>query len=203
MDAKPLWTWIPLATAVGVAQSILPLFGNNLSEIRIKWPNDVWITSARGSSETWGKAGGILCEALGSGSDSFVVVGIGLNCTTLPESLDLNAQSLSIALHSPIFADEIRMPVLNSVLRSLDTLSHVGSLAIHEAYLPFAALPEGKMVQWLARSGSEIRTGKVKGLGELGELLVRETGSEEVVGLYAEDVRLVGMGSLGEKLPLR
>jgi len=49
--------------------------------VRVKWPNDVWLRT----SEKIGKLCGILVEGRTQGDDVQIILGIGLNKTTIPE----------------------------------------------------------------------------------------------------------------------
>ena len=65
----PALTALPLATGVATAEALAEL---NLADLRLKWPNDLWIGEA--------KLGGILIEQRGeSGGACRVVIGLGLN----------------------------------------------------------------------------------------------------------------------------
>src|SRR5690242_4380636 len=68
--------WIPLLTGVALLEAVRRVAS---VETALKWPNDLLI----GPAEQPGKAAGILAEASGE----VVVVGIGLNVTTLAEEL--------------------------------------------------------------------------------------------------------------------
>src|SRR5689334_9561043 len=61
VEPPRLWTWVPLATAVGIASALRARFTG--LDLRIKWPNDLWIGRA--------KTGGILCEGIGSAQGTF------------------------------------------------------------------------------------------------------------------------------------
>jgi BirA family biotin operon repressor/biotin-[acetyl-CoA-carboxylase] ligase len=171
------WTWVPLLTAIAIAEAIRQ--AEPSLDTRIKWPNDLWIGRA--------KLGGILCEAIASKMDSFIVIGIGLNCAGSPKGLDQDTISLSEARGSPIIADDIRPAVLESLRARLERLRSAPERLIEELkrdYARLAALAPGTAITW-----SQGRQGKVLGLGESGELKVLTSeGAEE--RLLAEDVRI-------------
>lgn len=62
------WSGLSLAVGVGVAESLHP-------DIRLKWPNDLWLNDAGGER----KLGGILIETASVGALRYVVIGMGLN----------------------------------------------------------------------------------------------------------------------------
>jgi len=174
-----IWTWVPLASAVGIAEGIRKLHPS--LDLRIKWPNDLWISGS--------KSGGILCEGIGSSQGTFIVIGIGLNCVGSPDraAVDQDVTSLSEALGHEVRADDVRMEVIQGVQASLEQLILAGPDEIARRYEAFPALLPGTEITWGAQS--EHKHGKVLGLGLAGELKVLlETGAEE--SLYAEDVKV-------------
>lgn len=66
--APPDWSGLSLAVGSSVADSLHP-------DIRLKWPNDLWLT-APGADR---KLGGILIETAAVAEQRMVVVGVGLN----------------------------------------------------------------------------------------------------------------------------
>jgi BirA family biotin operon repressor/biotin-[acetyl-CoA-carboxylase] ligase len=63
------WSGLSLAVGLSLAESLHP-------DIRLKWPNDLWLEDR--------KLGGILVEAATMGGRSHVVVGVGLNIQAQP-----------------------------------------------------------------------------------------------------------------------
>ncbi len=175
------WSWVPMATAVAVAECLREF--NPKLEVQIKWPNDLWLGGS--------KLGGILCEATGTRSDSFIVIGLGLNCVRAPGGLDQATTSLTEFLSSKssrveVTADEIRMPLVSAILETLSELQSKGSGALLERYNRHAALKQGTSIEWI--TDGQFHTGIVEGVGISGELLVRENGV--LAKLYAEDVKV-------------
>jgi len=68
--AGPLEALSGLSLATGLAVARV-LKGAGVSEVGLKWPNDVWWQGR--------KLGGILLESGGSAGDFYVVAGVGLN----------------------------------------------------------------------------------------------------------------------------
>jgi BirA family biotin operon repressor/biotin-[acetyl-CoA-carboxylase] ligase len=170
-----------MATAIAIAETLREF--NPKLDVKIKWPNDLWIEGA--------KLGGILCEATGTKSSSFIVIGIGLNCVRAPEGLDQKATSLTEFLSSrgqriEVTADEIRQPLISAVLEIMGDLQARGSAALLERYNAHAALASGTAIEWV--SDGCTHAGVVDGVGPSGELLVRENGV--ALKLYAEDVKV-------------
>lgn len=164
-----LWTWVPLATAVGIVSCLRQeLPGHDLA---IKWPNDIFMNGL--------KAGGVLCEGCGSGSSAYIVVGIGLNCADVPTHLDRPATSLGLSV------DLIRPKIIEAVLEALFTLEKLGPKRLQDRYNELSFLKMGDPIEW---DTSPFR-GKLLGLGPSGELqVILEVG--QALSLYAEDVRV-------------
>lgn len=62
------WSGLSLAVGASVASSLH-------ADIRLKWPNDLWLSGAAGDA----KLGGILIETAAVGEQRVAVVGVGLN----------------------------------------------------------------------------------------------------------------------------
>lgn len=154
---KQLWTWVPLATGISIAETL---------DLQIKWPNDLLKNGK--------KIGGILCESsYGTGSNPFIVAGIGLNCSAAPANLDQPTESLNRP------AEEVLQQILKPLLESID------SAQIDTLKTRFAARSTFKIGTTITWSN---KIGRYKGLGESGELLVESEGT--IISLFAEDVHL-------------
>ncbi len=163
-------SWIPLAVAVGcveAAEQARPGI-----DVRLKWPNDLWLDG--------GKVGGILCEGVGGPSGSFVVAGIGINCAGSPDGLDQPTTSLGCSV------DLLRPRVVDLALKWVARLSDEGPGPISRFYEDRAALGRGAPISWGPPSARV--EGRVLGLGPFGDLRV-ESNSREI-SLFAEDVKL-------------
>jgi BirA family biotin operon repressor/biotin-[acetyl-CoA-carboxylase] ligase len=162
------WPWVPLTVAVGAARFLREY--NPSLDIRLKWPNDLWINGS--------KLGGILCEAVGGPRGSYIVAGIGVNCRVAPEGLDQRTVSLGCE------ADEVRAGVLAAILEEINELLGAGPSRVLESFQLWQALAPGTWIEW----ADGTRCGQVQGLGPSGELRVLINGAEE--RLYAEDVKI-------------
>jgi len=173
--SKDHWTWIPMATAIAIAKAIRRTLSAYQIPVEVKWPNDLWIRRK--------KLGGILCEAVGNKSGSFIIIGLGVNCTFAPEGLDQETTSLTDAAGVVVNADVIREAIQKELLELLSQLEVKGSAFIREEYEALAALPAGTRITWGAGSGT------ITGLGPSGELVVKND-LGEAQSLYAEDVKI-------------
>lgn len=190
IEDKARWTWVPMGTAVAVGRVLEKRYPS--LPVRIKWPNDLWIVPAGAAPGAPGaKLGGILCEAVGNRSDSFIVIGLGLNCLEAPEGLDQDTESLSRALGMRLTADDIRADVVRSIAQVMDELAARGPSILLEDYERKAAFPPGTQIEWTTPGdpATQAKQGRVQGLGPSGELIVRSAEGEELK-LYAEDVRV-------------
>lgn len=74
------WSGLSLAVGLSLAESLGP-------DVQLKWPNDLWRQQR--------KLGGILVEAASQGTQSYVVVGVGLNVRK-PTAKDLRTPAAAI-----------------------------------------------------------------------------------------------------------
>lgn len=184
IENKALWSWVPLTSAIGVVRCLNRKYpGINF---QVKWPNDLWLGGA--------KLGGFLCEGSGGNASDFIVIGLGLNCLFAPDHLDQKTMDLTTAVgKGPLSADEVRAPILESILNELEDLKTNGPQAICEKYESCAAFPSGTLIEW----GLPPQTGRIEGLGPASELIVRttrigegQTNPGSLLSLYAEDVKI-------------
>jgi BirA family biotin operon repressor/biotin-[acetyl-CoA-carboxylase] ligase len=171
--ARPLWPRLALAAGLAVCQVVerAGLAG------AIKWPNDVLVGGR--------KIAGILVEA----AANFVVVGIGINVNGLDFPDELSAIATSIEQQSGRRWD--REWVLAETLRGvLLGAADCGAEfpAVINAVRSRCALT-GNQIRYTA--GGQTHSGQAVGLGDAGELLVRENGLL-VRCVQADEVRLVG-----------
>jgi BirA family biotin operon repressor/biotin-[acetyl-CoA-carboxylase] ligase len=141
----------------------------------IKWPNDVWIDGK--------KVCGVLAEA---GAD-FVVVGIGVNVNVVAFPEDLSSTATSLRLETGVVVN--RAEVLLAILRRLEYRRHQIGEGFDELLdaVRSRCVLTGKEVTLQAADGR--REGRVEGIGEGGELLLR--GPSGIERLWqADEVRL-------------
>ncbi|MGI8483119.1 MAG: biotin--[acetyl-CoA-carboxylase] ligase [Thermomicrobiales bacterium] len=166
---------LSLLSALAVTDAISHLY--DLSA-QIKWPNDVMLDGR--------KCCGILLRShmLPGESFPFVVLGIGLNANIGVDDLLPTATSLSVASGRDVDRDEL----LQEVLKDLELLYQsmlAGDYQREWVRLTsrLAFLGEQVMVQ----DGSRELTGTLLGLGERGELLLRNQKGESVA-VFSGDV---------------
>ena len=172
--------WVPLLTATFVAEAIDALASptSGTYSPRIKWPNDLGIYA----NDEFRKGAGILCEGVSTGARSFLVVGIGVNCRT-----DVETDRATWCFG--VDADELR----ERVVRRLGSFPFGDLKSLERAKADYAErslLRPGDPLDWQTLT-TPVRSGHGEfiGIGEFGELRVREaTGSER--SLTSEEIRL-------------
>lgn len=169
-DGYPI-TWIPLKAALATVQAVRRLKPG--LDLKIKWPNDLVTFDVGGVR----KAGGILCEGVGSRGGTFIVIGIGLNCRSAPQ-VDQPTTSLDLDV------DALRPLLVEELLRELDASSS------DERYLDHSLFSKGDPIEWIDLREPEkgVATGTFEGIGKLGELIAQT--SEGRKPLYSEEVKL-------------
>ena len=133
----------------------------------IKWPNDILVNRR--------KVAGILIENGISGkmlSHTIIGVGLNLNQTGFPQ---FPLKASSVALESGVFVDrnEITDHLLNSLMARYRQLMNGDTSGLERDYLEHLFLLDqpGEYV-----SGGERFTGTIRGVSDLGELLVEHDG---------------------------
>lgn len=169
---RALWPRLSLVAGLAVAKSIESV--GLLSEI--KWPNDILISGR--------KVCGILVEA----EDDFVVVGVGLNVGEVQLPRELRGVATSLAQERG--SEKTREEHLLAIVAKVDSWRERvdgGFEGILEQVRIRCAL-SGKDIEFW--EGQEQKRGFCEGIGEGGDLLVRE-GGEVRRHFAAEQIRIV------------
>jgi len=178
------WTWTPLIAALAVRDDVVSLRTELSKLLLVKWPNDLWLEHR--------KCCGILCEGHGSSGESYIIVGIGLNCMISPQGPGLIASSVQIepAIILPRIVD-----------RLMQRLHEADREELKETWTRWSEFPVGTDVQWSdKKEGSYLGSGRVLGLGSFGELQVIST-EGKCVSLFSEEVSLrAAVAASGESL---
>lgn len=170
-EPRSLWPRLSLVVGLAVAEA-LDRFG---VAAEVKWPNDIWIGRR--------KVCGILVEA----GEDFVVAGIGINVgvSAFPAALADSATSLAIELGEA----PARPAVLAAVLERLKVREACIGGRFGEVLLPLrerCAL-SGKAVRMIC--GDAVLSGEMVGIGDGGELLLRDAGGLRKI-VQADEVRI-------------
>jgi len=108
------WGWYPLLAGLAMTRTIASLLPR-AQDARLKWPNDVLITTEEGPR----KVSGILCELVSdSAGELAVVVGSGVNLTLTSDELPVeSAVSLALVGASTTDIDEVLATYLSELRR--------------------------------------------------------------------------------------
>lgn len=169
------WPWLPLLAGVGVARALRA----QGAPARLKWPNDLLVGER--------KIGGILMERVDTAAGPAAVVGVGLNVTTTPEELPIEAAT-SLAIEG---VPTDRTELLGGVLASLAEV-YRGWLAepgaLRAAYSALCGTVPDRAVVVSMPDGSRLE-GTTVGICEDGGLQL--SGPHGPVTLHAGDVEHV------------
>jgi len=175
-------SWIPLATAVAVAEAVRTVTGTRLV---LKWPNDLLFNDR--------KLGGVLCEqGLDREKEPFVVIGIGLNVNAprevFPQELADIATSLMEICDRPIDRNRLLSEILNDLETVLNELRSEGPRRLQHAYTA-ACATVGRRIRVVLGDSREL-VGVAEAIGLDGALLVRplERSASPVIEVRAADV---------------
>jgi BirA family biotin operon repressor/biotin-[acetyl-CoA-carboxylase] ligase len=175
------WPGLSLAVGVSLAESLAQLSG---ADVRIKWPNDLWLGS--------GKLAGILIETAGTGPSRFAVIGVGINLNepaaswrppsgaqgALPAAMPAVAPAWlaqAASAHAPVGAPQVLGAVAGALVHDVLRFEREGWAAFAPRFAPRDVL-RGRTVQL-----SDGRSGLACGLSAQAALRVQTPrGVEEV-----------------------
>jgi len=175
---------LTLVAGAAIHETLLDFLPQPLkSELRIKWPNDVYCHGK--------KLAGVLAESeTQKGKVDWVVLGIGIdvNAGESDFSSDIQkvATSLQIANGRPVDKEKIFRDLLNIFERRYREFCKEGFAATRD-YVQAHGYLNGKEVH--AAEGSLTITGVVQGVSEDGTLRIR-TDAGQIVSIIAGDVRI-------------
>jgi BirA family biotin operon repressor/biotin-[acetyl-CoA-carboxylase] ligase len=165
------WGWLSLATGVAVLDTVSPLIEG--AKAGLKWPNDVLVDGA--------KLAGILAEAV----RPFVVIGVGLNVTQVPDDVAGATSLLDLGVAAPD-----RDELVRGLLRALGariTAWRVTRGADRQLAADYRArsLTIGSRVRAELPGGREV-VGAATGVDDQGRLCLQS--ESETVAISAGDV---------------
>ena len=163
------WSGLSLAVGISLAESLDP--GNPAQPaIRLKWPNDLWLTDTQGER----KLAGILVETANRGEQRYVVMGVGINVRALAQPLTAAAVGQPAALAPAALQDLLPgidvaaalLQVAAPLVRAMQAFGLFGFAPFQARFAARDALA-GRAVQL-----SDGTRGVAHGVGENGALLV-------------------------------
>jgi BirA family transcriptional regulator, biotin operon repressor / biotin---[acetyl-CoA-carboxylase] ligase len=175
------WSGLSLAVGVALADAIEP----QPARLMLKWPNDLWLADAPGSSR-WRKLGGILIETVVAGESRACVLGIGLNVLPRADVQDLASgyacvQELDDTLDAPALLAGVA-PALVAALQRFE----------REGLAPFAdAFARRDLLrgQSVSTTLASVPIGVAEGVDAQGALCVRHAGGVTAVSSGEVSVR--------------
>ena len=188
------WSGLSLAVGISLAESLDP--GNPAQPaIRLKWPNDLWLTDTQGER----KLAGILVETANRGEQRYVVMGVGINVRTLAQPLAAAAVGQPAAL-TPAALQEL-MPGINVAAALLQVAAPL--VRAVQAFGMFGFAPfQARFAARDALAGravylSDGTQGVAHGVGENGALLVHTAAGMKEITSSEVSVRPVGLSNGG------
>jgi BirA family transcriptional regulator, biotin operon repressor / biotin---[acetyl-CoA-carboxylase] ligase len=160
------WSGLSLAVGVALADALEPpRDGQQPARLRLKWPNDLWLSDAsqpRGGR----KLGGILIETVPVGGRRMCVIGVGLN--VLPQQFDDLASGYACLqeLWPDVTAPAALLAVAPAVVRAMLSFETQGFARFAERY----AARDGLAGRRLMTSQSGALEGTAEGVDERGAL---------------------------------
>jgi BirA family transcriptional regulator, biotin operon repressor / biotin---[acetyl-CoA-carboxylase] ligase len=160
---------LALLAGVSLHSAVLDAAQGAISDLRLKWPNDLLIGTA--------KVGGILVETTIMGAHTTAVIGVGLNIAVAP-SIDGRA----VASLSEMAPHVTRDVVFAALCRQMDAWIGIwrqgaGFAAIRQAWVARA----GRLGETLSINGGAGRLrGTYMGIDDTGALLLRDDSGHEL-----------------------
>lgn len=173
---------LSLLAAIAVAETITELIGRSVTNVDIKWPNDVMVDER--------KISGILVESSGmaNGESLRVIVGIGvnLNQTQFPSPLNATATSCRLLTGRMVDHDDFRDALLDCFWYWYQRWLSGESGVIISRWCQFSTYASGRPVS-IDLDGQTLN-GITAGLDDHGALLLR-TGDGDLRKIIAGEVR--------------
>ena len=188
------WSGLSLAVGISLAESLEP--GNPAQPaIRLKWPNDVWLTDTQGER----KLAGILVETANRGEQRYVVIGVGINVRALAQPLTAAAVGQPAAQAPAALQDLLPgidvaaalLQVAGPLVRAVQAFGLFGFAPFQARFAARDALA-GRAVQL-----SDGTRGVAHGVGENGALLVHTAAGMKEITSSEVSVRPVGLSNGG------
>ena len=187
------WSGLSLAAGISVADSLEPpavdqTLPADAPRIGLKWPNDLWLTTAQGER----KLGGILVETASWEGLRYLVIGVGINIRPVP--LADSAPAAAVApgglqeLDSGLDAPEALLRIVPALVQAVQGFAQFGFEPFQARFAARDVLA-GRVVQL-----SDGTQGTAFGVADNGALRVHTAGGMAEVTSSEVSVRPVASG---------
>lgn len=187
------WSGLSLAVGVSVADSLEPPVPGKTPRIGLKWPNDLWLTTAQGE----GKLAGILVETAIWEDMRYVVIGVGINIRPPPATAETPGTPATPAMRTiaPVSLQELAPSIdaSGALLRVVPPLVQAVLGFEQFGFAPFQARFAARDV--LADRAVELSDGShgtARGVAENGALLVHTAAGMTTITSSEVSVRPIG-----------
>ncbi len=187
------WSGLSLAVGVSVAESLAPASPGTAPRIALKWPNDLWLTSAQGER----KLAGILVETASWEGLRYVIIGVGVNIWPQTLAADPAGAMAPIApgclqeLDPALDAPQALLRILPPLVQTVQAFGQFG-FAPFQARFAARDVLAGRAVQL-----SDGRQGSAHGVTENGALLVHTAAGMTEINSSEVSVRPVRASASG------
>ena len=187
---------LSLAVGVSVADSLEPLQAAR-PRIGLKWPNDLWLSTAQGER----KLGGILIETASWGELRCVVIGVGINIRPVPLAETGSAALLQVAagglqeLDAGMDAPGALLRIVPALVQAVQAFGQFG-FGPFQARFAARDVLAGRAVQL-----SDGTQGTAHGVAENGGLLVLAAGGMVQVTSSEVSIRPMASRTAGNARP--
>ena len=155
------WSGLSLVVGVALAEALHP-------QVRLKWPNDLWLFTDEGRGR---KLGGILIETAAAGKHRMAVIGVGLNVRDVQDDPASDVGRASLAeLDAQATAPDTLLRVAQPLLQAVLAFEREGFGPWQARYAARDALA-GRNVRLLPAQG-DAGEGTAQGVNGMGALLV-------------------------------
>lgn len=170
---KEYWSRIALVTGLGIADALHEKCG---IQAKVKWPNDIYILNR--------KCAGILTEA----REDFVIVGVGINVMSSPDSKTTGMDAISVAevAPAPVSREVVFSALLKSILFEVDACGDLFEEQLER--LQKKCYLTGNHIRF--KANEKMLEGVVRGIGPDGSLQVELKGEVQSFAQAAEIVLL-------------
>lgn len=159
------WSGLSLAVGVGLADALEPLADGSLPRLRLKWPNDLWLTDP--AAPMGGrKLGGILIETVPAQGRRMCVVGVGLNILPQPMGQFSSGHASLSELWPGLTAAQALHRLAVPLVQALQSFEASGFPAFVERF----AARDMLAGRWVTTTLADHPEGRAEGVDERGAL---------------------------------